>query len=138
MKRVFRSTLDPLPRSLSTKGLVSLVLVVVLGTAVTVHRYLESSGHPRSEVYGHGVTGPSLGKRVDSRGVDSRGVDSRGVEVRAGAAAPRASSLGKRNFGASNVGGSSSSSVGGASGSASTTAAAAAAEPTTPSAYEPQ
>ncbi|MDZ4773128.1 MAG: hypothetical protein SGI72_08325 [Planctomycetota bacterium] len=133
MKRVFRSTLDPLPRSLSTKGLVSLVLVVVLGTAVTVHRYLESSGHPRSEVYGHGVTGPSLGKRVDSRGVDSRG-----VEVRAGAAAPRASSLGKRNFGASNVGGSSSSSVGGASGCASTTAAAAAAEPTTPSAYEPQ
>ncbi|MBL8859652.1 MAG: hypothetical protein JNL28_14185 [Planctomycetes bacterium] len=33
-----------MPRSLSTKTLVTLVTVVVLGTAVTVHRYIESSG----------------------------------------------------------------------------------------------
>ena len=43
MKRILRSTLDPLPRSLSTPALVTLVMVVVLGTAVTVHRYIESS-----------------------------------------------------------------------------------------------
>lgn len=44
MKRILRSTLDPLPRSLSTPALLTLVTVVVLGTAVTVHRYIESSG----------------------------------------------------------------------------------------------
>lgn len=43
MKSVLRTTFDPLPRSLSTPGLIALVAVVVLGTAVTVHRYLESS-----------------------------------------------------------------------------------------------
>lgn len=43
MKRVLRSTFDPLPRSLPTPGLIALVALVVLGTAVTVHRYLESA-----------------------------------------------------------------------------------------------
>jgi len=42
MNRVLRSAIDPLPRALSTKSLLALVAVVVLGTAVTVHRYVES------------------------------------------------------------------------------------------------
>ena len=41
MKRA--SSFDPLPHVLSTKGLVALVAIVVLGTAVTVQRYLDSS-----------------------------------------------------------------------------------------------
>jgi hypothetical protein len=43
MKSVLRSCFDPLPRSLSTKGLVGLVAVVVLGTGVMVRSYLESA-----------------------------------------------------------------------------------------------
>jgi hypothetical protein len=46
MKRVLRSAIDPLPRALSTKSLVALVAVVVFGTAVTVHRYVESGELP--------------------------------------------------------------------------------------------
>lgn len=70
MNKVLRSTFDPLPRSLSTRGLVALVLVVVLGTAVTVQRYMESSDHPRSEVFGQGPsrsTGASFEVRGGSR-----------------------------------------------------------------------
>src|SRR5262245_10267735 len=43
MERVVRSPFDPLPRSLSNKGLGLLVAVVLFGTGVTVYRYLESS-----------------------------------------------------------------------------------------------
>ena len=80
MKRMLRSTFDPLPRSLSTRGLVALVLVVVLGTAVTVHRYMESSDHSRSEVFGQG--------RSQSKGAS--------FEVRGVSNGSRASSLGTR------------------------------------------
>jgi hypothetical protein len=52
-------------------------LVVVLGTAVTVSRYMETSSHPR-EVQGKGA-GQSLGTRL---------------EVRAGCDGSRAHSLG--------------------------------------------
>lgn len=47
MRRVFRTPLDPEPRSLSTAGLIALVLGVVLGMAVTVHRFVESSARPQ-------------------------------------------------------------------------------------------
>lgn len=43
MKRVLRSALDPLPRALSMQSLVGLVAAVVLGIAVTVVLYVESS-----------------------------------------------------------------------------------------------
>jgi hypothetical protein len=119
---MLRSTFDPLPRSLSTPGLVSLVLVVVLGTAVTVHRYLESSGHPPAEVWGQQ---PSKEAAIGSR------LEGRGMSVE-----PRASSLGS-----SRVGSCSSDSSAGSTASAgctSTSAPATAAQPTTPSAFEPQ
>jgi hypothetical protein len=48
MKRVLRSAFEPLPRAISTPTLVALVGAVVLGTAVTVHRYLETSEPPPS------------------------------------------------------------------------------------------
>lgn len=43
MKRALLPSFDPLPHALSTRGLLALVAVVVMGTAVTVHRYMESS-----------------------------------------------------------------------------------------------
>jgi hypothetical protein len=43
MERVVRSAFDPLPRSLSNKGLGLLVAIVLFGTGITVYRYLESS-----------------------------------------------------------------------------------------------
>ncbi|MBI5363471.1 MAG: hypothetical protein HZA53_09865 [Planctomycetes bacterium] len=46
MKRVFRSCLDPLPRFLSTRGLIAVVLIVVTGTALSVHEYLQSGREP--------------------------------------------------------------------------------------------
>ncbi len=42
MKRVLRSCLDPLPRFLSTRGVLVVVALVVAGTAVSVHEYVES------------------------------------------------------------------------------------------------
>lgn len=42
MKRVLRSCLDPLPRFLSTRGVLVVVVLVVAGTAVSVHEYVES------------------------------------------------------------------------------------------------
>lgn len=46
MKRVFRSCLDPLPRFLSTRGLVLVVLLVLTGTALSVHEYVRSGREP--------------------------------------------------------------------------------------------
>jgi hypothetical protein len=46
MKRVLRSCLDPLPRILSTRGLAAIVLLVLSGTALSVHEYVESGRVP--------------------------------------------------------------------------------------------
>jgi hypothetical protein len=46
MKRVLRSALDPLPRAISTKALMALVGVVVMGTMAAVYGYLESARPP--------------------------------------------------------------------------------------------
>ncbi|MFO1009806.1 MAG: hypothetical protein U1F29_07045 [Planctomycetota bacterium] len=43
MKSVFRSCLDPLPRFLSMRGLLAVVLVVVAGTGLSVYEYVQSS-----------------------------------------------------------------------------------------------
>lgn len=118
MKQVLRSTLDPLPRSLSTPGLISLVSVVVLGTAVTVFRYMESSGHPRPQVYGQGTT-QSIGSRI---------------EVRGNSDGPRAHSLGTGRTGGLGCTATGSSSTGGCG------SQPASVEPTSaaPSAFEPE
>ena len=42
MKRLVRSALDPLPRSLSLRSLAILVTMLVGGIAISVHEYLES------------------------------------------------------------------------------------------------
>ena len=42
MKRLVRSALDPLPRSLSIRSLAILVTMLVAGIAISVHEYLES------------------------------------------------------------------------------------------------
>lgn len=42
MKRVLRSCLDPLPRFLSTRAVLLVVGLVIAGTAVSVHEYLEN------------------------------------------------------------------------------------------------
>ena len=41
-----RSILDPLPRFLSTRGLATVVGMLLLGTAVSVYEYLEDSRPP--------------------------------------------------------------------------------------------
>lgn len=41
-----RSILDPLPRFLTVRGQALVVAMVVLGTAISVHEYLESSRPP--------------------------------------------------------------------------------------------
>lgn len=46
MKRVLRSCFDPLPRFMSTKSLIGLVAMVVVGTGISVYEYLESSRLP--------------------------------------------------------------------------------------------
>lgn len=48
MKRVLRSCITPLPRFLSTRGLAALVLVLVAGTALSVHEYLQTARTPRA------------------------------------------------------------------------------------------
>lgn len=48
MKRVLRSCITPLPRFLTTRALAGLVLVLVAGTAVSVHEYLETARAPRA------------------------------------------------------------------------------------------
>jgi hypothetical protein len=48
MKRVLRSCLDPLPRFLSTRGVMAVVVLVVAGTAVSVHEFVESGRGPDS------------------------------------------------------------------------------------------
>ena len=42
MKRLVRSALDPLPRSLSVRSLAILVTMLVAGVAISVREYLES------------------------------------------------------------------------------------------------
>jgi len=42
MKRLVRSALDPLPRSLSIRSLAILVTILVAGVAISVREYLES------------------------------------------------------------------------------------------------
>lgn len=61
MKRIIRSTFEPLPRSLPTPGLIALVAIVVLGTAFTVHRYLESSSTTERHALSNAARGSSLG-----------------------------------------------------------------------------
>lgn len=119
MNKALRSTFDPLPRSLSTRGLVSLVLVVVLGTAVTVHRYMESSGHPHGKVYGQGHT-QTMGSRIEVRGTHD---------------GSRATSLGTRRQGSGSC-----ESFGSSANGCTAPTPASAPEPTAtaPSAYEPQ
>ena len=43
MKRVLRSCFEPLPRFMSTKSLVGLVLMLLAGTGISVYEYLESA-----------------------------------------------------------------------------------------------
>lgn len=43
MKKVLRSCFDPLPRFLSTRGLAIVVAMLVGGTAISVHEYVEST-----------------------------------------------------------------------------------------------
>lgn len=50
MKSVLRSCFEPLPRFLSTKCLVSLVALVLVGTGISVHEYLESTSVPARAV----------------------------------------------------------------------------------------
>lgn len=47
MKRLMRSALDPVPRSLSVRSLAILVTMLVGGIAITVHEYLESGKDSR-------------------------------------------------------------------------------------------
>jgi len=46
MKRVLRSCIDPLPRFLSTRGLLALVLLVLGGTGLSVHGLLQADAKP--------------------------------------------------------------------------------------------
>ena len=46
MKRVLRSCFDPLPRFMSTKSLTGLVVMVLIGTGISVYEYVESSHLP--------------------------------------------------------------------------------------------
>jgi len=43
MQRVLRSCLDPLPRLISLKSLVGVVLMVLAGTGLSVYEYLETA-----------------------------------------------------------------------------------------------
>lgn len=84
MKRVLRSAIDPLPRAVSTKCLVVLVALVVLGTAVTVHRYVESG----EQVLGHASSlCPATPEVRASSGETVRGFES--VEPTTRSMAPR-------------------------------------------------
>ena len=46
MKSVLRSCFDPLPRFMSTRSLIGLVTMVLIGTGISVYEYLESSHAP--------------------------------------------------------------------------------------------
>lgn len=46
MKRLVRSCIDPLPRSLSTKSLALLVAMLLSGIGISVHEFLESRRAP--------------------------------------------------------------------------------------------
>jgi hypothetical protein len=60
MKKTLLQGFDPLPKSLSTKGLLALVGIVVLGTAITVERYVDSSKGPVQRAGSHSLfDGPS-------------------------------------------------------------------------------
>jgi hypothetical protein len=50
MKRLVRSRLDPLPRSISTKSLSLLVGMLLLGIGISVREYLESRRAPERAV----------------------------------------------------------------------------------------
>ena len=43
MKRVLRSCFEPLPRFMSTKSLAGLVVMLLVGTGISVYEYLESA-----------------------------------------------------------------------------------------------
>jgi hypothetical protein len=77
MKRVLRSCLDPLPRFLSTRGILLVVGLVVAGTAVSVHEYLESDRGPANGWSNAGsVHAADSGARAPARpfaGCDTRG-----------------------------------------------------------------
>lgn len=115
MKRVLRSTFDPEPGPLSTTGLMWLVAVVLLGTAVTVHRYLESSGRPSLEPRVEAAE-PALVPRLEVRAAPSAG--------------PRAASLGTVRSGGAGT------TLGG-SGGASSSSAPAGMTPS-PSCFQPE
>ena len=46
MQRVLRSCLDPLPRLISLKSLIGVVLMVLAGTGLSVYEYLETAVPP--------------------------------------------------------------------------------------------
>jgi hypothetical protein len=50
MKRLVRSCIDPLPRSLSTKSLALLVVMLLSGIGISVHEFLESRRVPERAV----------------------------------------------------------------------------------------
>lgn len=63
MKRVLRSCITPLPRFLTTRGLAGLVLVLVAGTALSVHEYLQTARAPRAaQVRSPALRGSSSGE----------------------------------------------------------------------------
>ncbi len=90
MKRALPNAFDPMPGPLSTRGLLWLVGVVLLGTAVTVHRYLESSEHPTAKPHVEAAE-PAAQPTLEVRGAPSRG--------------PRAASLGSVRGGGAGPGG---------------------------------
>jgi|SRR4051812_33078244 hypothetical protein len=46
MKRVLQSCFEPLPRFMSTKSLCAVVALLLVGTAISVFEYIESSREP--------------------------------------------------------------------------------------------
>lgn len=93
MKRALPNAFDPMPGPLSTRGLVWLVGVVLLGMAVTVHRYLESSEHPTAKPRVEAAE-PVPQPTLEVRGVPARGPRAASLgSVRGGGTSTSSSSL---------------------------------------------
>jgi hypothetical protein len=60
-----RSVLDPLPRSLSLRSLAILVSMLLLGTGISVHEYLQSGKSPIRKVRAPVATEPSFARCRD-------------------------------------------------------------------------
>jgi hypothetical protein len=68
MKRVLRSCLDPLPRLISLKSLVAVVIVLLAGTGISVYEYLESAHLPmRNEVRAAAESTPASRASAEDR-----------------------------------------------------------------------